>query len=442
MRFVLVACLAVGCGGDGDRKTSDPPKAAVDGAFCEEHGVMEAVCTKCNPKLIPVFKAKGDWCDEHGFPESFCPTCNPAAGGKPVADVSSDEAPADGLKIRFKTKEAAAAAGIEVAEVDKRPGGARLSAIATVVYDATLHAEINARAPGVVKRLSVDVGSKVSEGDPLATIDSAAVGSERSRLRAADARVAIAETELEREEKLHGKGISSEREVFAARRELEEARATQAAARASLRMVGAGGGGASAYVLRAPLGGVVTTRHATIGHMVGLDAVLFEIVDTRTMWVEIDVPEDRLVMVAAGQTAVISLDADPGREWRGAIDYVATAVDPRTRTATARVALDNPDGVLRANMYGTALIELADARPTVMVPRQALQRAGGVDLVFVRLARDVFEARRVKVGLREGETIEIREGVEPGEKVATRGSFLLKTETLKGSIGAGCCDVE
>jgi cobalt-zinc-cadmium efflux system membrane fusion protein len=350
--------------------------------------------------------------------------------------------PADGLKVRFKTKEAATTAGIEVAAAEKRPGGARLSAIATVVYDATRHAEVNARATGVIKKLSVDIGSTVSEGDPLATIDSAAVGSDRSRLRAADARVEIAEAELEREKTLHARGISSEREVFVTRRELEDARAAQASARASLRMVGAGGGGASAYLLRAPLAGVVTTRRATIGHMVDLDEVLFEIVDTRTMWLEIDVPEDRLSMVAAGQRATISLDGLPGREWSGAIDYVAPAVDPRTRTAMARIALANPDGALRANMYGTALIDLADARPTVMVPREALQRAGGVDLVFVRLARDAFETRRVVVGLREGDHVEIREGIEPGEQVATRGSFLLKTETLKGSIGAGCCDVE
>ena len=71
-----------------------------------------------------------------------------------------------------------------------------------------------------------------------------------------------------------------------------------------------------------------------------------------------------------------------------------------------------------------------------------MQRAGGVALVFVRLAQDVFETRRVRVGLSDGAFVELLEGVEPGEPVATTGSFLLKTETLKGSIGAGCCDVE
>jgi membrane fusion protein, heavy metal efflux system len=59
--------------------------------------------------------------------------------------------------------------------------------------------------------------------------------------------------------------------------------------------------------------------------------------------------------------------------------------------------------------------------------------------VFVRLAEDQFEARRVELGATEGDHVEVVKGVRPGEEVATEGSFLLKTETLKESIGAGCC---
>lgn len=59
---------------DTDRKHETIPAAD---AMCSEHGVLEAVCTKCNPALAPIFKAKGDWCEEHGFPESFCPICHP-----------------------------------------------------------------------------------------------------------------------------------------------------------------------------------------------------------------------------------------------------------------------------------------------------------------------------------------------------------------------------
>lgn len=444
---VLVLAAAIAGAGCGDGKGSadaerEQVTAAAEGAFCQEHGVLEAVCTKCNPALIPVFQAKGDWCPEHGFPESFCPICHPERGGRPAADVSGDGAPADGTTIRFKTKDTGALAGIETVAAEARPGGARLEAAATVVYDATRHARVNARAAGVIKRLAVDVGSSVEEGSPMATIDSATVGADRSQLRAAATRVEVAEAAYQREKALEEKGIAAKKDVLEARRDLENARAELGAARASLGMVGTGGGNAGSYVLRAPLAGTVTERAATVGHMVTTDEALFEVVDTSKVWVIIDVPEESVSSVVAGQQATIVLDALPEREWTGDIDYVAPAVDVRTRTATARLALDNPEGLLRANMYGQAFIELGAARPTVMVPREAVQRAGGAALVFVKKAEDLYETRRVKVGRSEGAQIEILDGIEPGEQVATTGSFLLKTETLKGSIGAGCCEVE
>jgi cobalt-zinc-cadmium efflux system membrane fusion protein len=91
-------------------------------------------------------------------------------------------------------------------------------------------------------------------------------------------------------------------------------------------------------------------------------------------------------------------------------------------------------------MFGRAEIALGGARPTVMVPRAAVQRVKHVALVFVRAADDVFETRRVELGIADGDLVEIAKGVAAGEPVVTEGSFLLKTETLKGSIGAGCCE--
>lgn len=441
----LALLTAIGCGKEPaakDEQQGTSAAAAADGAFCAEHGVLEAVCTKCNPKLIPVFQAKGDWCEEHGFPESLCPICHPERGGKPAVSVAGDKAPADGTKVRFRTKEAASLAGIEVANATLRTGGARLEAVATVVYDATRYAEVNARAPGVVRALKADVGAKVKIGQALAIIESAAVGADRSRLRAATTRVEIAKAEHVRESELRDKRIASDKDVLAAKLVWENAKSDQASARAAVAMVGSSGADSGSYVLRAPLAGTVTARKASIGHMVDLETMLFEIVDTSMMWVEADLPENALSLVQAGQKVTVVLDSMPKREWSGSIGYIAPMVDPKTRSAKARIALDNPDGQLRANMYGTALIELAEAKPTVMVPTAAVQRVGDAKLAFVRIAEDVFEARRLRLGLTEGGFVEVLSGVTTDELVATTGSFLLKTETLKGSIGAGCCDVE
>jgi len=78
----------------------------------------------------------------------------------------------------------------------------------------------------------------------------------------------------------------------------------------------------------------------------------------------------------------------------------------------------------------------------VLVPRSAVQRAERVELVFVEQAPGRYVARRVHATAVVGDAVELAGGVAPGERVVTRGSFLLKTETLKGAIGAGCCAAE
>ena len=131
-----------------------------------------------------------------------------------------------------------------------------------------------------------------------------------------------------------------------------------------------------------------------------------------------------------------------GQEFSGKIDYIAPEIDRHTRTAKARVKLENPDGLLRANLFVRARIALGPKYTQVLVPRSALQLAKGAELVFVELEPGSYETRRVHSVSGNGELIALADGVAPGERVVTAGSFLLKTETLKGEIGAGCCAEE
>ena len=436
---LLIVVLVAGCG-DKESKAAKPASGELaEGAMCA-HGVLEGICTKCNPKLVPIFKSKGDWCEEHGFPMSVCPIHHPERGGKPAADVTKDKAPPDGTKVRLKTHETARLADIKTVAAEKRPGGARLEVLASITYDATKWAQVNARATGVVRAVKVDVGTAVKAGQQLAIIESAAVGADRSRLSAAASRVTLAEATLKREEQLVRDGISAPKNALAAKQELDAARAEQASARAAVGVVGPSAGG-SGYALTAPIAGIVTKRAITIGHMVGSEGdVLFEIVDTSSMRAEIEIPETDLQRVRAGQEVTVTTDALPDAQFEGTIDYIAPEVQRETRTTKARATLANPDGALRANMFGRAQIALGDTAETVLVPRASVQRVANIDLVFVKLTETEYEVRRVKSGIREGGRVELVAGIKPGENVVSEGSFFLKTETLKGSIGAGCCE--
>jgi membrane fusion protein, heavy metal efflux system len=442
-----LSLLAAGCGkgtkagGEASSATTATPAAAVAEDMCAEHGVLEAICTKCHPKLIPVFQAKGDWCAEHGFPMSVCPVHHPERGGRPAVEVSIDEAPATGTMVKFRSLEIARDAGIETAPAVEGTAGAGIVATATLVADASHVAVVNPRAAGVVREIRADLGSRVKRGTPLVVLESSVVAEERSKLRAARARAAVAEANHRREKELYEKGVSALREVQEAEREWEAAKGEVAAATAALDMFGAADGDAGSYVLAAPIAGVVTKRTATVGTLVDLDDALFEIVDTASLWADIDVPEMLAPRVRPGQRVVLTVDGLPGREFHGTVDFVSPVIDPQTRTARARAAVPNQDGALRANMYARARI-LDPGAASVLVPRSAVQDARGVQIVFVQRALDAYETRRVRAVPAANDMVAIGSEVRPNELVVTTGSFLLKTETLKESIGAGCCEVE
>jgi membrane fusion protein, heavy metal efflux system len=464
--IVLGVFLGAGCGRDPganrDRETAstatgEATDAATAAAMCLEHGILEALCTRCHPNLIPVFQAKGDWCAEHEFPESLCPQCHPERGGKPetlAGEVGAEDAPAHGLKVRFKSPEVAEQAGIETARAESAAEIVAIVATATLVADPARSALVNAPAPGVIRSFKVDLGTRVAPGTPLAVIESAAVAADRGRLAAARARAEVAATDHRRERELHARGISALKQVQAAEQAQREAEAEVLAALSALEMVGAqvdsvGGGeggpksegSAGTYTLRAPVAGVVVARHFTVGTLVDLEETVLEIVDTAVLWADIDIPESQVGRVAQGQSVVIEVDALPGRSFTGTIRYLAPVIDPRTRTVQARAAIDNRDGALRANMYARARIAVPVTESSVVVPRSSVQAARGVSLAFVALGPSEFETRRVRVLPSDSEVVQVTAGLRPGENVVTTGSFLLMTETLKGSIGAGCCEI-
>jgi len=137
------------------------------------------------------------------------------------------------------------------------------------------------------------------------------------------------------------------------------------------------------------------------------------------------------------------VDGHPGRVLEGTLEYLAPEIDPHTRTTRGRVAVANIDGALRANMYARAFVQVPREEGAWRVPRDAVQRARGATLVFVRVADDLYEARRVEVVGEDGAAhVDVRGHLDAGESVVVDAAFLLRTETLRDSIGAGCCEGE
>jgi membrane fusion protein, heavy metal efflux system len=421
---------------------ADPDQAASAAAnaepWCSEHAVPEAMCTKCRPQLIARFIQAGDYCREHGYPESVCPYCHPEkvkAAGHELPTF-----PAPGTKVRLASAELEQEAGIATTVVSERAFAATIEAVGQLEFDQNRLARLSARGEATVIEVKVDVGEDVRRGQPLVVLASGAVGGSQSRLAAAEARAQAARAALEREESLAKDGISSRKDVEQAHTELAAAAAERDAARAELRAAGAGdAGGGGRYALVAPFDGTVVARTAVAGRAASPEDALVEVADVRTLWAALEVPEDQAGAVRAGHRVSVRVDgAGEVREAR--VTRVAASVDPRTRTVRVRVDLPNGDRSLRAGSFVRGRIEVASPRKALLVPRDAVQRAQEHDLVFVRTAPGQFDPVEVKLGARAGTDVEVVRGLAPGAQVVTTGAFVLKTEILKDSIGAGCAD--
>jgi len=420
----------------------EPPPPPASDAHCAEHGVQATLCARHNPALAAVFRARGDFCEEHGQALSFCPVHHPERGGRPATAASGGgDAPAEGLKLRLRTREVAGWAGISTAEVLERSVAPSLEVPARLGWDPRRVARPAPRQAGRLRALHVAPGSIVREGAPLGTLESAAVAVDAGELQAARTREASAEAELARLQRLGAAGLSAERERRDAEREQALARAERAAKEAALALAGRGAGASGRFELVAPLAGVVIEELARPGDVLEAGAPLLLLADPTVLQLELEVPEREAAKLRIGQPLLVRLEHDDvEREAR--LDWLSPAIDERARTVAGRARLPNPDGRLRANQRGRVRVELEARAPTLLVPVDALQEVDGVAFVFVERAPDLFEVRRVRSGARHERLVAVKGALAAGERVVTTGAFLLRTETMRDRIGAGCCDVE
>ena len=170
--------------------------------------------------------------------------------------------------------------------------------------------------------------------------------------------------------------------------------------------------------------------------------ILLQVADLSTVWAQLEIPEADAGWVRPGQEVRIQLEGQRGTSREATITRVAAAIDPSSRTVRARVELPNRDRSLKAGAFLRAQVRVTSDHDALLVPAAAVQRAEGRSLVFVRKGPSAFEPRVVETGEVDGDRVDVLSGLRPGDEVVTTGAFLLKTEIMKWSIGAGCCDLE
>ncbi|AGY58291.1 efflux RND transporter periplasmic adaptor subunit [Gloeobacter kilaueensis] len=354
------------------------------------------------------------------------------------------------------------AMGLVVRPVQQRLLSSGLAVNGKIEAIPSHSADVNAPLAGRVLALYASRAQAVRTGQVLATLDSPeirqlAVEAARSRVQArtafkqAEARLALAEANYQREKDLLTKGISARRDFQLAEAERNQVRADREAARAQVQLADAllksrlsqlGQRGVSAradgiVALAAPVAGVVAEQRVTAGEAVEPGKPLYKIIDLTAVWATAAVYEKDLAQVRPGEPVEVSVAAYPNRTFRGRVASVDPAIDADTRTLGVRAILANPDGQLKPGMFATLrLVTGRASRAVAVIPRTAVIDADGQKLVYVQKG-EAFVPTEVQLGRTDGEDlIEVKDGLAPGDRVVTQRAFQLRAQALKGSLAA------
>ncbi|MDZ7752901.1 MAG: efflux RND transporter periplasmic adaptor subunit [Gammaproteobacteria bacterium] len=337
-----------------------------------------------------------------------------ASGGSRAGADTMEEAPPGTVTLDPARRQLI---GVKTAEAQARDLTRTIRAVGRVTYDETRLADVALKVDVWIGELYVDyVGAPVEKGQKLFTVygpellaaqqEYLELGDRRSPRQATNPLLAAARKRLALWDMSPG-------EIEALRRR---------------------GAPVDYVAMYAPMGGTVVSKNIVEGTAKKAGVTLMRIADLSRVWVEADVYESELSLVQPGMPVTVSLPYLPGRTFAGMVDYLYPYLDGQSRTGRIRVVLDNPDGMLKPQMYAQVRLE-ARLGPRLTVPEEAVIIAGETRVVFEDLGGGRLAPRIVETGQRAEGRIEILSGLEAGDRVVTSGNFLIASESrLKAGI--------
>lgn len=313
---------------------------------------------------------------------------------------------------------------VEVAAVER--GELAPVYLATAALEAEREATLLAEMAGEVVSIEVEEGDRVVAGQVLARVDHTRQALELRQIASVADRLA---NDVARNEALVERRMISREAYDRARYESD----TQVAA-VELKRLDLG-----KTAIRAPFAGVVTRRFIKDGQWLKREAPAFAIADFTRLQARIDVPERSVALIRPGVPVRFEADAIPGRTFSARIERIAPVVDQASGTVAAVVQVDNADFALRPGLFvrlGVNYERIADA---VLVPRAALVEDDGQRHVFV-VADGKARKREVRLGLADGERVQVLEGLDAGDQVVVVGQNTLVDGTTVQALTPAAAD--
>jgi len=384
------------------------------------------------------------------FTAAMCASCSRSIA--PATSTAAASAPPEPDK------------GIEVEIVQPTAIEGSINATGKILAMDDRTASIGPVHEGRVVNFYAGQGSVVRKGEKLADLESAdideaeadylkALSDLENANRTSAAEIKFNQSTYDRTKLLVEKEISPAKDLQQAEHDLEVAKSTAANsissskvavanARRHLQILGMGAAaidqlqskpnlGSPQFPLTAPISGTVIERNGTIGATVGSDANLFKIIDLSSVWIDANVFEKDLERVKNGQVVKVTVPAFPDAAFAGRVILISSIVDPDTRTVRVRTEVANPEGRLKPDMFANIEIVTAAHRTAISVPLAAVLDDGGKSVVFVADGNS-YAKREVTLGLKSDDRVEIVQGLNAGDKVVTKGNYLLMEQSKGG----------
>ncbi len=287
-------------------------------------------------------------------------------------------------------------------------------------------ATISAKLAGRIEAVMVQEGQQVKAGDALAKLETVelenSVRTAQDAVTKAKINYDLAVTDYNRYQALHGQGAVSQQT-------LDTAEAKKRIAQADLSSAVSNQSSAEqqhAYgVITAPVDGVVANVTATVGQVVSPGAALMIVEDIDQVYAVVNVEQKDLGMVKQGQPAEVIVDTYGDKVFAGTVDMINPEAGSANRMFRTKVKIDNTDGALKGGMFSKVRLATGDAVKILTVPQSAIIQKQGIYYVFT-IESDKVTRHQVEVGNVTGDHIEIKSGLQPGDKLAVSNVSQLK----------------
>ncbi|MBL8385388.1 MAG: efflux RND transporter periplasmic adaptor subunit [Burkholderiales bacterium] len=349
----------------------------------------------------------------------------PAPVAKPTVTGSTVTFPAGAAQLASLKSKAVVAREARTVEMTAR-----------LVWDENRTVRVFPPFAGRVVRIAGQVGESVRAGQVLATLASPDLGQAQADAGRARADLALAEKNLARVRELHDNGVAPRKDLVQAEAELARAQAEMQRADSRARLYGAGSAVDQTLALKSPLAGVIVERNINPGQELRPDQggmpALFVVTDPARLWVQVDVHEQDLSVLAKGAAFRLRVATYPDISFPARVEAIGDFVDPQTRVVRARGAVDNVDRRLKGEMLATAVFE-ASQPGGVEVPARAVLFTEGSYFAFVDRGGGAFERVQVVPGAERAGKIAVLRGLDVGQQVVADGAILLQQLLRTGS---------